>query len=104
MVYTHHFTCDSKNVLYVLICNYCWVFYIGHSEDLKQRTRKHKSDVYHPENSNCKKCSNHLREHSNFREPFFQIYPILYEDNKAKRRFIEKRLLLRYKPTLNGDS
>ena len=54
------FSCDSKDVLYILICNNCDFFYIGQTKELKQRTRKHKSDVIYPNNSNCKKCSEHL--------------------------------------------
>ena len=72
----------SKDVLYILICNNCDFFYIGQTEELKQRTRKHKSDVIHPNNSNCKKCSEHLRTCSKMKEPYFNIYPFLYEENK----------------------
>ena len=59
------FSCDSKDVLYVLICNNCEFFYIEQTDELKQRTQKHKSDLIHPNNSNCKKCSEHLRTCSN---------------------------------------
>ena len=38
--YKRFFSCDSKVVLYVLICNNCDFFYIGQTEELKQRTRK----------------------------------------------------------------
>ena len=41
------FYCDSKDVLYTLICNNCDYFYPGKTIDFKQRTRKHKSDVKH---------------------------------------------------------
>ena len=101
--YTRKFNCNSINLIYLLKCNNCWEFYIGQTENIKQRVNKHKSDIFHPENSFCKKCSNHLRNHSNFVVPFFQIYPIYYEDNTAKRRFIVKRFVLRYKPPLNTD-
>ena len=39
------FSCDSK----ILTTD---IFYIGQNEELKQRARKHKSDVIHPNNSN----------------------------------------------------
>ena len=55
------FSCESKDVLYVLICDNCDFFYIGQTEELKRHTRKRKSDIIHPNNSNCKKCSEHLR-------------------------------------------
>ena len=47
----HHrcfFSCDSKDVLYILICNNCDFLCIGQTEELKQCSRKHKSDVIHP--------------------------------------------------------
>lgn len=103
-VYTRHFTCDSVNVVYLAKCNFCWNFYIGQSSSLTSRTCKHKSDVYHPENSNCKICSKHFRNCSRFVIPFFKIYPLLYEDDKPKRLFLEKRLILKYKPSLNSDT
>ena len=34
----HFFSCDSKDVLCVLICNNCDFFCIGQTEELKQRT------------------------------------------------------------------
>ena len=55
-------------------------FYIGQTEELKQRTGKHKSDVGHSNNSNCKKCSEHLKTCSKMKEPYFNIYPFLYKD------------------------
>ena len=57
-------------------------FHIGQTEKLKQRTRKHKSDVIHLNNSNCQKCSEHLRSFSKTEEPYFNIYPLSYEENK----------------------
>ena len=100
-VYKRYFTCDSKNVIYVLKCRGCWMFYIGETSDLKPRTRKHKSDVKHPKNSFCRTLSEHLRSCS--RPPSFTIYPILYVNNQPRRRFIEKRLIRQYQPPLNVD-
>ena len=42
-------------ILIVIICNF---FYIGKTEELKQHTGKHKSDVIHPNNSNWKNVQN----------------------------------------------
>ena len=52
------FSCDSKDVLYALICNNCDFFHIGQTEELKQRLQKHKSDIIHPNDSNCKNVQN----------------------------------------------
>ena len=49
--YNKFFVWDSKDVLYILICNNCDYFYLGKTIDFKQRIRKHKSDVKHPQNS-----------------------------------------------------
>ena len=100
--YKRFFSCDSKNVLYVLICNNCGFFYIGQTEEWKQRTRKHKSDLIHPNNSKCKKCSEHLRTCSKMKEPYFNIYPFLYEKNKYLREFKEMRNIMNWEPQLNS--
>ena len=102
--YSRRFDCDAKNVIYLLICNYCWEFYIGETDDMKQRARKHKSDVFHPENSNCTKLMQHLRECSKMVEPFFKMYPFYYVDDQAHRRFVEKRWIKYFRPPLNIDS
>ena len=101
--YTRNFDCDATNVIYILICNYCWEFYIGETDYTKQRARKHKSDVFHPENSNCTKLMEHLRKCSNLVEPFFKMYPIYYVEDQAHRRFVEKRWIKYFRPPLNTD-
>ena len=63
--YKCFFSCDSKDVCYVLICNHCDFFYIVRTEELK---RKHKSDVIHANNINCKKCWEHLRTCSKMKD------------------------------------
>ena len=102
--YTRFFSCDSKNVIYILICRCCWKFYIGETVEIKQRIRKHISDVFHPENTKCKKLVSHLLECSMEKEPYFHIYPVYYVADKARRKFIEKRFIARFRPPLNGDS
>ena len=68
--------CDSKDVLYILICNNCDYFYLGKTIDFKQRIRKHKSDVKHPQNSTCRECAEHLRDCAKI-EPFFSDLSVL---------------------------
>ena len=60
--YNIFFDCDSKDVLYILICNNCDYFYLGKAIDFKQRIRKHKSDVKLPQNNTCRECAEHLRD------------------------------------------
>ena len=102
-VYNRLFDCNSRNVIYVLICNTCWKFYIGETEDLKVRTRVHMSNANIPENANCKVLSHHLHDCSKLVHPYFTIFPIYYVENRQHRRFIEKRFIKRYKPPLNLD-
>ena len=99
--YRRFFNCNSKNVIYVLKCRRCWKFYIGETSDMKVRTRKHKSDISHPKNSNCRELAEHLRSCSS--SPHFLIFPIMYVDDRNKRRFIESRLIKQFQPPLNGD-
>ena len=79
--YNKFFDCDSKDVLYILICNNCDYFYLGKIIDFKQRIRKHKSDVKHPQNSTCRECAEHLRDCTKI-EPFFRFI-----------RFIMKKII-----------
>ena len=87
--YNKIFDCDSKDVLYILICNNCDYFYLGKTIDFKQRIRKHKSDVKHPQNSTCRECAEHLRDCAKI-EPFFQIYPLYHEKGHYLRHYKEK--------------
>ena len=94
--YKFCFNCDSRNVIYILMCNTSEWFYLGQPINLKQRIRKHKLDVFHPQNSFCKKCWEHLCDFSRMKEPFFRIYPFLYENKKIRKCF-----MMRSKPWLN---
>ena len=58
------------------------LFFIVQTEELKKRTQKHKSDVIHPNNNDCKKCSEHLRTFSKIKGSYFNMYPFFYEENK----------------------
>ena len=102
--YTRNFTCNSKCVIYLVQCLYCWMFYIGQTKDLKPRTRKHKSDVLNPQNSICRELSEHLAQCSGLKMPYFRIYLFFYVPNESKKRFLEKRFIIMYKPPLNGDA
>ena len=99
--YKCYFDCDSKNVVYLLICDTCEWFYLGQTTNLKQRIRKHKSDVFHPQNGFCNKWSEHLRDCSRMKKTFFRIYPFLYENTKELCQFKEKLFIVRWKPQLN---
>ena len=100
--YNRHFTCNSKNVLYVArVKNYA-EFYLGRTKSVKTRLSKHISDVFHPNNSTCTDFIYHVIEKSKMIEPFFEFMPFFYEDNFDLLDFMEKRFIMRFKPNLNG--
>ena len=98
--YKRFFDSDSKDVLCIPICNNCHYFYLGKTTDFKQRIRKHKSDVKHPQNSTCRECAEHLREGAKI-EPFFQIYLFYHKKDYYLRNYKEKRFIIKGKPPLN---
>ena len=49
--YKHYFNCNSKDVIYILMYETCEWFYLGQTSYLKQRIRKHKSDLLHTQKS-----------------------------------------------------
>ena len=98
--YENYFSCDSKDIIYILICKTCDNFYLGQTQDFKQRTAKHKSDVKNSYNNTCRICSKHLRD-CNQAEPYFQIFLFYYETDTALRKYKEKRYIPRWKPPLN---
>ena len=102
-IYNRHFTCNSKNALYVVVCNHTPDAYLGKTDDVKQRMYKHASDVRLPHNSKCRECSEHLRDCSRLIEPYFSMYPFYYEDDPHARHTIERRFIMLWKPSLNGQ-
>ena len=69
--YKRYFNCDSNNVIYILMWNTCKWSYLGETTNLKQGIRKPESDIFHPQNVKCKKCSEHSLNCSRMKEPFF---------------------------------
>ena len=85
----------------MVLCANCPENYLGKAWTVKQRISKHRYDVHHPENSNCKKCINHIRDSSKLVEPYFNFYPFFYVEGSALRHFMERRFIGQWKPTLN---
>ena len=61
---------------YILISNNCDYFYLGKIINFKQRICKRKSDVKHPQNSNCRECAEHLTDCAKI-ELFFSDLSVL---------------------------
>ena len=68
--------CDSKDVLYILICNNCDYFYLGKTIDYRQKIGKYESDLKHSQNSICRERAEHLREFAKV-EPLFSHLSVL---------------------------
>ena len=102
--YNRLFTCKSMNILYFVQCANCPKYYVGKTKDGKHRCQKHASDVRLPANSNCRECSEHLRECSGLVEPYFRYFPFYYVDNPDQRHFIERRFIELWRPPLNDKS
>ena len=100
LTYKNDSTDDSKDIIYNLICKTCNNFYLGQTQDFRQRTGKHKSDVKNTYNSTCRICSEHLRD-CNQTKAYFQILLLYYETNTALNEYKEKQYILRWKPPLN---
>ena len=58
--------------------------------------------MINPNNSNCKKCSEHLKTCSQTKEPYFNTYPFFNEENKYLWEFKERRYVMNWKPQLNS--
>ena len=98
--------CDTKNVIYVLICNNCKLEYIGETSDFRARMALHKQHINKIEYSFLK-VSEHIRNCNCTNNSIrFQIMPIfkIHFDDKDKRKVKEAELIKKLKPALNSNS
>ena len=49
-----------------------------------------------------KKCSERLKVCSKIKKPYFNIYPVLYEENKHLQEFKDKRSIMSWEQYLNS--
>ena len=80
--YKRYFNSDSKNVTYILMCNTCEWFYLGQTINLKQRIRKHKSDVFHHRTVFIRNAQTIYAILVEQKKIAFRIYLFLYENKK----------------------
>ena len=97
-----NFNCNSKNVIYAILCPTCQKTYIGQTSNLRNRVTLHKQ---HNRDSKyrCLFVNQHLADcgKGDFRiSPIYQLYPksgnITAQLEKKERYFIDK-----YNPSLN---
>ena len=96
-----NFTCESSNLIYVVICNGCKEEYIGQTgTTLKDRVSTYKQHIKQPQYQQIK-VEEHLRtcgEHKFNIFPFFKIK----EENKLLRESYEDHFIKKFKPKLNA--
>ena len=94
------FNCESKNLIYVIICSGCNKEYIGQTQTmLKERLSIYRQHIRQPQYQMIK-AEGHLRTCGKgiFNiMPFFQVR----EDNKILRESYEDNFIKRFKPALN---
>ena len=96
----NNFSCNSKFVIYLIVCG-CGLEYIGECQNLKQRTRLHRSNLK-CERNRVLNVSKHLY---NCGDGTFKLYPFYQMPNSSDhdRRVKERYFINKYKPQLNGD-
>ena len=94
------FNCESKNLIYVVICSGCKEEYIGQTQAmLKERLNTYRQHIRQPELQQID-VEGHIRKGSggNFKiMPFFAIW----EDSKILRESYETCFIEKFIPALN---
>jgi len=97
----NNFTCETSNLIYVIICNTCKNEYIGQtSRMLKERINIYRQHIRQPQYQMIK-VEEHLRICG---EGKFQVFPFfkLKSENKFLRDSYESHFIQKFKPTLNA--
>ena len=97
----HEISCDSKNLVYCVLCPKCKEFYIGECKKLRPRMNLHRSHS-DPENRSQPplQVNRHLKRcaHGHFKVfPFF----IVPTEHQISREAYEKYFQKKFKPTLH---
>ena len=91
--------CQSRNIIYTIICPKCENFSIGQTENLRNRVTVHKEQIKHNK-YRLLQVSEHLNSCNGGN---FKICPIynLYNGTRLSRRSKEKEIISILKPDLN---
>ena len=102
-VVRQNMNCDSKYVIYVIICSGCNEKYIGKTDQkLKRRMNLHRSQINQPRNRNMP-VSEHLDTCGNGTFRVFPIYKLNYNNDKDLL-LKESYFIRKYSPKLNGKT
>ena len=93
--------CDSRNLIYCIVCRGCGEKYIGQTGDVI-RNRVHKQQILH-EDKRMLGMSEHISKCSQNYSPNFKIIPFfkIKSDNEDFRKNMESYFIKRFKPKLN---
>ena len=95
-----NFDCNTRNLIYVLICGNCELEYIGQTgTPLKKRVNTHAEQIKHERLRNLH-VSQHIFKCS---KGVFKIFPFykMGSDNKHDREQKEQHFIKKFKPALN---
>ena len=96
---TSHFTCDTKNVVYMIQCNRCKLQYIGETKrKLKERFNDHRRTVDNPASkSKPTNVSEHFMLTPNHSASDMQLIPLekFYSNRDSIRKAREAHLIIR---------
>ena len=98
----YNFSCNSRNLIYLIVCKCKVHTYIGECQILKQRVLLHRSNI-NCERNRILKVSKHIYECS---KGEFSIYPFykMQSDNELERKLKEKYFIDKYRPSLNSEN
>jgi len=83
-------SCNSDNVIYVITCTLCNLYYIGQTQNqLRTRLGQHLSDI---KLKNDTSIANHFNIHS---DPFsvFRITPLIKITDRERRKALEMKFI-----------
>lgn len=96
------FTCTTRNIIYVLICDNCQQDYIGQSSlEIRFRISVHKQQIK-DESLRKLNVSKHVHSCGNSQFKIFPFYKLKTEDGMERRKK-EEYFIKKFQPTLNRD-
>ena len=93
--------CKSRNIIYILICAKCRSFYVGQTENLRQRVTLHRQQINHEEYSHLA-VSEHIRRCSNGNFQIMPIYQCDSHSSRLTRELKERDIITILQPDLNS--
>ena len=98
------FTCSSRNVVYIAICDGCGEFYIGETGDkLSNRFAVHRQQGKIEADNGGLHADQHFRVCGNNKYSVFPFYRPRFEDVTLRREH-EEKWIRKLKPVLNGTA